>query len=59
MLGAEVDDDDPAKRGKARGGWMIVRYACVDNWVEADAEGWTGRWSDHRAVKVKIAKRKA
>lgn len=58
MLGAEVDDDDPAKRGKARGGWTIVRYACVDNWVEADAEGWNGRWSDHRAVRVTIAKRK-
>ncbi|KAL0252313.1 hypothetical protein I308_101702 [Cryptococcus tetragattii IND107] len=59
MLGAEVDDDDPANGGKARGGWTIVRYACVDNWVEVDAEGWTGRWSDHRAVRVTIAKRKA
>ncbi|OXM76596.1 endonuclease/exonuclease/phosphatase [Cryptococcus neoformans Bt63] len=58
MLGAEVDNNDPAERGKSRGGWMIVRYACVDNWVEGDVEGWNGRWSDHRAVRVTIAKRK-
>ncbi|KAL7419550.1 hypothetical protein Q5752_005461 [Cryptotrichosporon argae] len=39
----------------ARGGWRATRYACIDNWVEeADADGWTGRWSDHRLVRVTL-----
>lgn len=40
---------------RARGGWKVVRHACIDNWVEeGDIDGWTGRWSDHRAVRVTI-----
>jgi len=36
-----------------RGGWRTARYACIDNWVEeGDVDGWVGRWSDHRAVRV-------
>lgn len=38
-----------------RGGWSFTQYAVIDNWVEdGDADGWEGRWSDHRAVKVTI-----
>ncbi|WVR03797.1 hypothetical protein IAU60_000792 [Kwoniella sp. DSM 27419] len=35
--------------------WHVMRYACLDNFVEHDALGWTGRWSDHRAVRVTIS----
>jgi len=39
----------------ARGGWEVVRYGSIDNWIEeGDVDGWTGRWSDHRAVRVTI-----
>ncbi|WVQ74700.1 hypothetical protein IAR50_004304 [Cryptococcus sp. DSM 104548] len=54
LLGAEVDDKD--NRGKARGGWEVVRYACIDNYVERDVDGWNARWSDHRAVRATIAR---
>ncbi|WVF65820.1 hypothetical protein IAT40_000557 [Kwoniella sp. CBS 6097] len=40
--------------GIGRGGWEVIRYACLDNFVEGDSEGWTGRWSDHRAVRVTL-----
>ena len=50
-----TDDAVAAERVRARGGWEVGQYACVDNWVEeGDAEGWQGRWSDHRAVRVTI-----
>ena len=40
---------------KPKGGWEVTRYACVDNWVEeGDSDGWFGRWSDHRAVRITI-----
>jgi len=45
------DGDD----NKIRGGWHVTRYGCIDNWVEeGDVDGWTGRWSDHRAVRVTV-----
>lgn len=34
----------------ASGRWEVVRYACLDNYIEGDQDGWEGRWSDHRAV---------
>jgi hypothetical protein len=38
-----------------RGGWRVGRYACIDNWVEeGDVDGWEGRWSDHRIVRVEL-----
>jgi hypothetical protein len=41
--------------GDLRGGWSIAKYACIDNWIEeGDIDGWTGRWSDHRAVRITI-----
>ncbi|WWC60333.1 uncharacterized protein I303_102904 [Kwoniella dejecticola CBS 10117] len=43
-------------RARARGGWKIQNYACIDNFVEGDSAGWTGRWSDHRAVRVSISR---
>ncbi|WWD16430.1 hypothetical protein CI109_100856 [Kwoniella shandongensis] len=62
MLGTDTqqtreDDSKDAKiRAVARGEWQVTRYACLDNFVEKDVEGWTGIWSDHRAVKVTIRK---
>lgn len=41
--------------GKARGGWQATRFAVIDNFVEDDMDGWEGRWSDHRAVRVTIS----
>ncbi|WVQ93459.1 hypothetical protein IAU59_000533 [Kwoniella sp. CBS 9459] len=41
--------------GRGRGGWAVTRYACLDNFVEGDHQGWTGRWSDHRAVRVTLS----
>ena len=35
-------------------GWGVKRYACVDNWVDGDAAGWKGRFSDHRIVRVVV-----
>lgn len=32
--------------------WSVSRYGVVDNFVERDGRGWTGRVSDHRAVVV-------
>jgi hypothetical protein len=46
-------------RPVGRGGWEVARYACVDNFVEGDADGWVGRWSDHRAVRATFAKAEA
>ncbi|WOO80679.1 uncharacterized protein LOC62_03G004202 [Vanrija pseudolonga] len=41
----------------ARGGYSFSQYAVVDNWVEeGDVDGFEGRWSDHRAVRVTITK---
>lgn len=31
-------------------GWAVQRYGVVENWVDEDAHGWKGRWSDHRLV---------
>ncbi|WVQ78782.1 hypothetical protein IAT38_000873 [Cryptococcus sp. DSM 104549] len=53
MLGTDVDG---ATGGAGRGGWEITGYACLENWVEGDCEGWNGRWSDHRAVRATIAR---
>ncbi|WWC87916.1 uncharacterized protein L201_002816 [Kwoniella dendrophila CBS 6074] len=50
------DEDADLKSGKGRAGWKITRYACLDNYVEDDIEGWKGRWSDHRAVRVSISR---
>ncbi|WWD16477.1 hypothetical protein CI109_100903 [Kwoniella shandongensis] len=63
MLGAgpvsrklgEIDVGD-ANGVEGRGGWVATRYACLDNFVEGDVDGWTGRWSDHRAVRVTVSK---
>jgi len=43
----------------ARGGYEVVKHAVVDNLIagKGDYEGWTGRWSDHRAVFVEIRSR--
>ena len=56
--GQSVSGSDEAKEiVNGRGGWQVARYACIDNWVEEhDSDGWQGRWSDHRAVKVRIDK---
>ncbi|ODO04522.1 hypothetical protein I350_05126 [Cryptococcus amylolentus CBS 6273] len=54
LLGAEVDNE--ANRGTVRGGWDVLRYACIDNYVEGDVDGWNARWSDHRAVRATIAR---
>ncbi|WWC96947.1 hypothetical protein V866_003822 [Kwoniella sp. B9012] len=66
MLGAipitakgETDDRERTEgdeKSRSRGGWQVVRFACLDNFVEGDVEGWTGRWSDHRAVRVTISR---
>lgn len=49
-VGTAVDHGD-----RSRGGWAVLRYACIDNWIEeGDVTGWQGRWSDHRAVRVTI-----
>ncbi|BEJ16007.1 hypothetical protein CspHIS471_0506120 [Cutaneotrichosporon sp. HIS471] len=58
LIMAAADED--AKKGTdvARGGWVFTQYACLDNWVEeGDADGWQGRWSDHRAVKATLSLR--
>jgi hypothetical protein len=48
---------DLTSESAARGGWTTERYACVDNWIEeGDVDGWVGRWSDHRAVKVVLSR---
>ncbi|WVW80174.1 hypothetical protein I302_102151 [Kwoniella bestiolae CBS 10118] len=52
--GGEGSDEKP--KPISRGGWKVDRYACFDNFVEGDVEGWTGRWSDHRAVRVRISR---
>lgn len=49
--------EDPNASDKAidnRGRWGATKYACLDNHVEQDESGWQGRWSDHRAVRVKL-----
>ncbi|KAK8861652.1 hypothetical protein IAR55_002475 [Kwoniella newhampshirensis] len=62
MLGTDLSSDNvkKAKEGvrltAGRGGWEAAKYACLDNFVEGDHEGWTGRWSDHRAVRVTISR---
>jgi hypothetical protein len=40
-----------------RGGLVPTKYVVVDNLLagRGDIVGWTGRWSDHRAVMVEIA----
>ena len=49
------NDAAAGERVEGRGGWEVGQYACVDNWLEeGDADGWQGRWSDHRAVRVTI-----
>jgi hypothetical protein len=58
MLASEIEpgfhEDETASKEEpvGRGSWEVARYACVDNFVEEDARGWSGRWSDHRAVRV-------
>lgn len=50
MMGADVGSND------ARGGWKCTQHAVIDNWIEeGDSFGWTGRWSDHRAVRATIS----
>lgn len=50
MMGADVGSND------ARGGWKCTHFAVVDNWIEGgDSFGWTGRWSDHRAVRATLS----
>ena len=59
MLASSKMPSEDAVEGEVsgRGGWQVTRYACLDNWVEeGDATGWSGRWSDHRAVKVVLEK---
>jgi hypothetical protein len=49
MLG--VQPDDKVDTADTYSPWAFTQYAVVDNWVEEeDADGWAGRWSDHRAV---------
>lgn len=56
---AEHGEVGTTDRPVGRGGWEVARYACVDNFVEGDADGWVGRWSDHRAVRATFAKAEA
>ena len=58
MLASARDPNTEAGDGdKIRGGWTFTRYGCIDNRVEeGDVDGWTGRWSDHRAVRVTVEK---
>ena len=52
---ARDSDTKSGDSDKIRGGWHFTRYGCIDNWVEeGDVDGWTGRWSDHRAVRVTV-----
>ncbi|WWC68613.1 uncharacterized protein I206_102543 [Kwoniella pini CBS 10737] len=44
------------ERASARGGWKVDKYACLDNFIEGDSDGWKGRWSDHRVVRISISK---
>jgi hypothetical protein len=39
-----------------RGGYAVIKHAVIDNLLagQGDYAGWTGRWSDHRAVFVEI-----
>lgn len=39
-----------------KGEWEVKRHTVVDNLIagKGDMSGWTGRWSDHRAVFVEI-----
>jgi hypothetical protein len=54
---AESDEEGGVERGDGTGKWTVERYACIDNWVEeGDSSGWQGRWSDHRAVRVKMVR---
>ncbi len=61
------DDDEGNKQDKGeldlsdvpvRGGWRVNRYTVRDNLIagSGDVKGWTGRWSDHRAVVVEIGR---
>jgi hypothetical protein len=45
-------DDEPVARGVCE----VLKHAVVDNLItgRGDYMGWTGRWSDHRAVFVEI-----
>lgn len=55
---SDVDTLDDKADAHLRGGYQVDRYACIDNWIEeGDVDGWTGRWSDHRAVKITIERR--
>jgi hypothetical protein len=62
MLASETNLDnvrgeEERDRSRGRGGWRAVKYACIDNWIEeGDVDGWVGRWSDHRAVRVVLAR---
>ncbi|ODN86537.1 hypothetical protein L198_07231 [Cryptococcus wingfieldii CBS 7118] len=55
LVGAELDGAQSGS-GEGRGGWEVVRYGVVDNYVEGDRDGFDARWSDHRAVRATIAK---
>lgn len=61
MLASEIlpGDDESTLRGReaGRGGWEATQYACIDNFVEQDIDGWEGRWSDHRAVRVTVGRK--
>ncbi|KAJ9093405.1 hypothetical protein QFC21_006435 [Naganishia friedmannii] len=50
-------DPDDVITLPARGGLVPTKYVVVDNLLagRGDIVGWTGRWSDHRAVMVEIS----
>lgn len=45
---------EESKAGIIKGGYVVSKYAVIDNWVDGDETGWRGRVSDHRAVMAEI-----
>lgn len=45
---------EESKAGLIKGGYVVSKYAVIDNWVDGDETGWRGRVSDHRAVMAEI-----
>ena len=54
FLGRKPSQGIASGNGKIEASWVATRYACLDNSVWGEISGWRGRWSDHRAVRVKL-----
>lgn len=54
FLGQKPSQTVVSENGKTKAHWVATRYACLDNSVWGEVSGWKGRWSDHRAVRVKL-----